>query len=121
MQNIDAAAAWGELAPEDVCRLLRRMGASGKLRGFLYAAYMINQVRRDPERLQWITKRLYRETARIFQVSPCSVERNVRTLIRSCWGRGDPAFLERVAGVPLPDPPTNSEFIDMAAAFLSGR
>ena len=105
---------------KSVDRLLRRMGASGKLRGFLYAVHMIERVRDDPEALRLITKRLYRETARKFHASPVSVERDVRTLIRSCWLRGDPEFIREVTVVPLPYPPTNSEFIDMAAAYLRG-
>ena len=50
--------------PMDAERLLRCLGASGKLAGFPCAAYMVEQVREDPE------------------------------------------------------PPTNSEFIDILAAFL---
>ena len=115
----DVSAREKERISEGVDRLLRHMGASGKLRGFHYAAYMIEQVLEDPEKLHDVTKHLYRETACIFHVSPYSVERNLRTLIHSCWIRGNPAFLERVAGIPLRVPPTNSEFIDMMAAFLS--
>ena len=102
----------------DAERLLRCLGASGKLAGFPCAAYMVEQVREDPERIRLITKRLYRETARKFRISPSSVERDLRTLIRSCWEQPDRSFLEHVAGRALSKPPTNSEFIDMLAAFL---
>lgn len=104
--------------PMDAERLLRCLGASGKLAGFPCAAYMVEQVREDPERIRLITKRLYRETARKFRISPSSVERDLRTLIRSCWEQPDRSFLEHVAGRALSKPPTNSEFIDMLAAFL---
>lgn len=104
--------------PLNAERLLRCLGVSGKLSGFPYAAYMIEQVKEDPERIRLITKRLYRETARKFDVSPESVERDLRTLIRSCWKRTDHSFLEHIAGTTLHRPPTNSEFIDMLAAFL---
>lgn len=104
--------------PMDAERLLRCLGASGKLAGFPCAAYMVEQVREDPERIRLITKRLYRETARKFRISPSSVERDLRTLIRSCWEQPDRSFLEHVAGRALSKPPTNSEFIDILAAFL---
>ena len=55
--------------PMDAERLLRCLGASGKLAGFPCAAYMVEQVREDPERIRLITKRLYRETARKFRIS----------------------------------------------------
>ena len=67
--------------PMDAERLLRCLGASGKLAGFPCAAYMVEQVREDPERIRLITKRLYRETARKFRISPSSVERDLRTLV----------------------------------------
>ena len=38
--------------------LLRRMGVSGKLKGFPYAVYMIELVADEPEALALITKRL---------------------------------------------------------------
>ena len=87
--------------PMDAERLLRCLGASGKLAGFPCAAYMVEQVREDPERIRLITKRLYRETARKFRISPSSVERDLRTLIRSCWEQPDRSFLEHVAEVNL--------------------
>ena len=50
--------------PLDAERLLRMLGASGKLAGFRQAAYMIERVRDNPEYVQLITKRLYRELRR---------------------------------------------------------
>ena len=102
----------------DAERLLRCLGASGKLAGFSCAAYMVEQVREDPERIRLITKRLYRETARKFYISPSSVERDLRTLIRSCWEQPDRSSLEHIAGRALSKPPTNSEFIAMISDRL---
>lgn len=98
--------------------LLRRMGASGRLKGFPYAVYMIERVAQEPEALYLITKRLYPETAKRFGVSAGSVERNLRTLVRVCWYRGDRAFMEKVAGCRLSRQPTNGAFVDMMAAYL---
>ncbi len=104
--------------PMDAEHLLCCLGASEKLAGFPCTTYMVEQVREDPERIRPITKRLYRETAQKFHIFPSSVERDLRTLIRSCWEQPDRSFLEHVAGQALSKPPTNSEFIDMLAAFL---
>ena len=101
--------------------LLRRMGISGKLKGFPYAVYMIDLVSHKPEALELITKRLYPETAKYFGVSAGSVERNLRTLVRACWYRGDRAFMEKVAECNLPYTPTNAAFVDMMAAYLRRR
>ena len=40
-------------------RLLRRLGVTGKLSGFRYAVYMVEQVRDQPDNVLLITKRLY--------------------------------------------------------------
>lgn len=105
-------------APMDAERLLRSLGATGRLVGFRYALYMLENVRDDPERIQLITKRLYPETARCFNVSPSSVERNLRTVVHTCWKQPDHRLLNHVAGTTLCRQPTNAEFIDMLAGFL---
>ena len=45
-------------APLDADRLLRLLGASGKLSGFYYAVYMLEQVKQKPDHVLLITKRL---------------------------------------------------------------
>lgn len=52
--------------PLDAERLLRLLGVSGKLTGFRYAVYMVEQVRDQPENMFLITKRLYAQTAEHF-------------------------------------------------------
>ena len=102
----------------DAERLLRLLGVSGKLTGFRYAVYMVEQVRDQPENMILITKRLYAQTAAHFQPTPSCVERNLRTLIQSCWNYPDHSFLNLIAGAELRQPPTNSQFIDILAAYL---
>lgn len=102
----------------DAEQLLRSLGATGKLKGFLGTAYMIEQVEQDPSVLTCITKCLYPQTAKRFETSAKAVERNLRTVIRICWERSDQSFLEEVAGMHLCRRPTNSQFLDMAAAYL---
>ncbi|MEA5042161.1 MAG: sporulation initiation factor Spo0A C-terminal domain-containing protein [Oscillibacter ruminantium] len=104
--------------PHDTERLLRCLGATGKLVGFRYVMFMVEQVLEDPDRIQLITKRLYPDTGHLFGVSAVSVERAVRNLIHFCWDWTDHSFLEYVAGIPLHRAPSNSEFIDMLAGYL---
>lgn len=102
----------------DAEELLRSLGATGKLKGFFYAVYMVEQVQKDPMATSLITKCLYPEVAKHFGISPGAVERNLRTVIRACWNRSDREVLDKVAGTRLCRQPTNSEFLDMAAAYL---
>ena len=104
--------------PMDAERLLRCLGVTGRLVGFRYTIYMVECVCNEPEQIQLITKRLYPDTARLFKVSAASVERTLRTVVRTCWRQPDHSFLDHVAGVTLYRQPTNTEFIDMLAGFL---
>lgn len=53
----------------DAERLLRLLGVSGKLSGFHFAVYMLEQVQDKPEYVLLITKRLYSQTAQL-RISP---------------------------------------------------
>ena len=133
-------------APLDADRLLRLLGASGKLSGFYYAVYMLEQVKevvtgltkflrhkkgdnligwnmleqvkQKPDHVLLITKRLYKQTAQHFGTTSNCVERNLRTLVQACWRQPDHGLLDRIAGSPLSQPPTNTQFIDMLSAYL---
>lgn len=99
-------------------RILRALGVTGKLLGFKYTLYMVEQLMDSKIGVLLITKNLYPETARHFGVTASSVERALRTLIHVCWERTDHSFLEHIAGTPLGRVPTNSEFLDMLVAYL---
>ncbi len=105
-------------APLDAERLLRLLGVSGKLSGFYFAVYMLEQVQENPEYVLLITKRLYKQTAQHFRTTSSCVERNLRTLVQACWRQPDHSLLDRIAGCPLSQPPTNTQFLDMLASYL---
>lgn len=105
-------------APLDAERLLRLLGVSGKLSGFYFAVYMLEQVQEKPEYVLLITKRLYKQTAQHFRTTSSCVERNLRTLVQACWRQPDHSLLDRIAGCPLSQPPTNTQFLDMLASYL---
>lgn len=86
-------------------RLLRSLGATGRLTGFDYAVFMIEQIVNAQGSIHLITKRLYPETAKHFGVTTYSVERALRTLINSCWLYGDRASMCEIAGRELDAPP----------------
>ena len=102
-------------APLDADRLLRLLGVSGKLSGFYYAVYMLEQ---KPDNVLLITKCLYKQTAQHFETTSSCVERNLRTLVRACWRQPDHTLLDQIAGRPLRKPPTNMQFLDMLSAYL---
>ena len=99
-------------------QLLRRLGVTGRLVGFRYTISLVEQVAEEPDRIQLITKRLYRDTARQLGVTPYALERSVRTLIRFCWEREGRVFLNQIAGCNVERRPSNTEFIDMLAGYI---
>lgn len=102
-------------------RLLRSLGATGRLTGFDYAVFMIEQIVNAQGSIHLITKRLYPETAKHFGVTTYSVERALRTLINSCWLYGDRASMCEIAGRELDAPPSNASFLDMLAAYIKNK
>ncbi len=108
-------------APVTAERLLRSLGATGRLTGFAYSVFMIEQIVSDQSSVHLITKRLYPETAKHFGVKPHSVERALRTLISACWEYGDREALSDIAGRALTQAPSNSDFLDMLAAYIKSK
>ena len=104
--------------PLDAERLLRLLGVSGKLSGFYFAVYMLEQVQEKPECVLLITKHPYRQTAQHFNTTTNCVERNLRTIVQACWRQSNHSMLDQIAGCPLSQPPTNTQFIDMLASYL---
>ena len=108
-----------DASPLTAERLLRALGVTRKHKGFRYAEYMIEAVADDADRLRLITKCLYPETARHFDVTQYAVERSLRTLVKACWRKKDHTQLNLIVGTELREPPTNTEFVDYLAAYLA--
>lgn len=106
----------GLLEEIDMC--LRQLGIPGTIKGHRYLTVAIGQVAVDPQRLDFITKELYPDIAKMFDSSRWRVERAIRTAIKRCWERGGRKELEKLAGFHLQRKPTNSEFIDLVASYF---
>lgn len=119
MYNFNSDEKIANVQPENIAKLLRSMGATGNFRGFDYIVFIIYQKLQHPNQQYWTTKMAYPETAAHFNVTPGSVERSIRTTIGSIWDKYDHSDIDRVAGRHLEDIPTNSEFLDIVAAYLS--
>lgn len=116
--NLKAEEKEAYNSPIDAERLLRSLGASGRLVGFKFMVFIVEKLLENPNEWQWLTKGVYLDTGKHFNVSSYSVERGIRGLVNSCWKREDHETLNYVAGVTLERRPTNAEFIDMLVAFL---
>ena len=98
--------------------LIRSLGINATYRGYRYLCYGIKLCLEDEDYLLCISKLLYPEIARIFHTSSSSVERDIRTVIRVCWERGNLTLLQEIALHPILIRPTSSEFLDILTAHL---
>ena len=64
-----------------------------------------------------VTRDIYLPVAQICGCKWTAVERNLRTVVQRVW-RINPAGLARMAGYPLSEPPTASDFIEILAHYL---
>ncbi len=99
-------------------KLLRQLRLNGKLDGFRYLVYAVASAVMNPDATRWITKGLYFDIADRFDATPSQVEKSIRLAIKQSWDRDGREPLDKIAGYHLVQRPTNSEFIDLAAAQI---
>ena len=102
-------------------KTLRRLRITGKLLGLRYLVYAVTETVKDPNRTQLITKDLYPDIARIFHTEAKRVERAIRSAVEVCWNSAGRYELAQMAGYRLDKRPTNTEFIDLVAAYIRYR
>lgn len=98
--------------------LIRRLGIPATYKGHFYLAYAIDLVLEDEDCLLMVTKSLYPKIARQFQTQARNVERDLRTVVKLCWERGDRQLFCSLTGYSLPFKPNTGEFLDYLAAYL---
>ncbi len=98
--------------------LIHKLGISSKYAGFDMLIYAVNLTCENEDMLKSITKKLYPQIAKHFNTSSLCVERNIRTVINVCWEKGNRELLNEIAGYPLKEKPSVSEFIDIIATHL---
>lgn len=98
--------------------LLCVLGIPMKYMGHSYLDYAVELALSDDSMLSAVTTKLYPSIAEHFDVTPASVNRNMRTAIDHCWERGNRTLLDEIAGYPLRYRPSVSEFISLLVAHI---
>ena len=96
---------------------LRALGITTNYYGFYRTISAVELVLEDSERLQSVTREIYWVIAAKCGCKRSAVERNIRTVIQRAW-RVNPKRLIVMAGYPLSEPPTASEFIEIIANYI---
>ena len=99
-------------------KLIRTLGIGATYRGYHYLNHGIRLCLEDENYLLAVSKLLYPQIAHSFQTTSCSVDRDMRTIIKVCWERGNRNHLQSLAMYPLDTRPTVGEFLDILVASL---
>ena len=102
----------------EIYRLIRQLGVTSKYKGYYFLAEAVKLSVEMQGRPIKITKVIYPTLARKFKSTPVNIEHNIRTVLNLCWSSGKET-LNAIAGYSLRYKPTNSEFIDILAYYLS--
>ena len=102
----------------EIYRLIRQLGVTSKYKGYYFLAEAVKLSVEMQCRPIKITKDIYPTLARKFKSTPVNIEHNIRTVLNLCWSSGKET-LNAIAGYSLRYKPTNSEFIDILAYYLS--
>ena len=98
--------------------LLKKLGIWPNLNGYQYLLKGFELIQENSDYLQCVTKRLYPDIGKVYKAKWPSVERAIRTCVISCWERGNRDFLNEMAGYPLRERPTVSEFFSITWMYL---
>jgi two-component system response regulator (stage 0 sporulation protein A) len=101
----------------EVYRLIRKLGATSKYKGYYFVAEAVRISMESPEKPMKITKDIYPYLAKKYKSTTMNVEHDIRTVVNVCWITNKES-LDEIAGYSLRYRPTNSEFVDMLAYYL---
>lgn len=96
---------------------LHSLGITRNYRGFRRTELAIRLILENPERLENVTRDVYHIVADTCGCNHAAVERNLRTVIDRAW-RISPQLLRKMAGFPLDQQPTVSEFLEITSNYI---
>lgn len=103
-----------------VHNLLRKFNVTSKYRGYFHVIEATMMYVENHDRYLMITKEVYPTVAKKLDDTPYCVEHNIRCVIARCW-KNNKELLQSIANYPLPERPSNSEFLDILAYYVSSQ
>ena len=103
----------------NIRRLLFMLGGTPNYIGFQYVVYGLQLLSENSEmKLQLVTKWLYPDIANLYHTGWNTVDRDIRTLIHVICKK-NPSLLQTLAGYPMKNMPTVSQFFGILLEYLS--
>lgn len=104
-----------------ISSLLKELGISANLCGYIYIRRAIELVIDNNGIMQQITKTLYPAIAKEYGSTPSRVERAIRHAVEVCFNRGDTKLMNNIFSNCYSSEkgkPTNGEFIATVADYI---
>ena len=100
--------------------IIRKFRVTSKYKGFFLLIDAIEIYLEKYNHSSYISMNdhIYKILAEKYETTSYCVEHNIRTLIERCW-KNDRTFMENIFGCPLKCCPSNREFIDSVAYYIS--
>lgn len=101
-----------------VTECIRNVGVPANIKGYRYIRTAIIMTVENMELLNYVTKQLYPDIAKLYNSTASRVERAIRHAIERAWNTGSPTAINDIFGYTVHTgrgKPTNSEFIAMIA------
>lgn len=105
---------------KEIHELVRSMGIHATYKGYNYIVHALCLTQEDERRLLYITKQLYPLIAAEFDTNVQCVERNIRTVINSCW-KEQRELVQEACPYTLKLRPSTSEFLDILYWNLTSK
>ena len=105
-----------------ISNILKDLGISASLSGYLYLRDAIELCMDNPQALQRIHKLMYPELALKYKTTDSAIERAIRHAIETGWLKCDLDLVDNLFGSSLSasrGKPTNKEFIASVADYLT--
>lgn len=102
---------------DKISTTVHALGINATYLGFRYLVDAVRLVTEDEDLLLSICTKLYPAVAKLHHTTPDNVERNIRTVINTCWERGNCSLMEDIFPYPLAIKPSSGELIDALAEY----
>ena len=103
---------------KEIYGIIRKLGVNSNYKGYYFVADAIQMAMDSQDKPIRITKDIYPDLAKKYRTTTLNIEHNIRTVINVCWENNKQGVAD-LASYPLLFKPTNSEFIDMVAYYLT--
>jgi len=113
-----------KIETKKIHEVLLCIGIPPNLLGYSYILYSLEIILLNPLYLNAITKRLYIDIGKKFDVSPASVERAMRTAINVGWLHGNVDYIDSVfrnCVNPIKGVPSNSLFLSRLFYYFNSE